>query len=177
MRILIYIYLAFALVLSFGSLFMETYPALFFINLFAPNPGDKYPVGITGMITLLVLLLPMVVLMFVLKVIRNRKSSETNYLIDDDYFNKSGIHFMRRKQMQNRLIASPILINGEERGRVDSGKKLFMELQPGTYEVVVGRKGERSDVLIVEVQSNQHTQVDIQIVPNGLRSKHVVELV
>lgn len=177
MRILIYIYLLAALVLSFGSLFMETYPALFFIELFAPEPGDKYPVGITGLVTLLVLLLPMLLLLFILKVIRNRKTSGTGYLIDDDYFNKSGIHFMRQKQMQNRLIASPIFINGEERGRIDSGKTTFIELQPGTYEAEVGRKSERSDKLIVQVQPNQHAQVEISIVPNGLRSKHVVEVI
>ncbi|WP_343634778.1 DUF2846 domain-containing protein [Fluviicola sp.] len=175
MRIFIYIYIFAALMLSFGSLIMETYPALFFINLFAPNPGDKYPVGITGLVTLLVLLLPMIALLFILKVIRNRKSSETGYLIDDDYFNKSGIHFMREKQMQNRLIASPVFINGEERGRIDSGKKLFIELQPGTYEVEAGRKGERSDKLVVQVQANQHAQVSIQIVPAGLKSKHVLD--
>ena len=177
MRILIYIYIFAALILSFGSLFMETYPALFFINLFAPDPGDKYPLAITGLLTFLALLLPLLLLLFILKVLRNRKSTETGYLIDNDYFNKSGIHFMRQKQMQNRLIASPIFINGKQQGKIDSGKKLFIELQPGTYEVEVGRKGETSDKLIVQVQANQHTQVEIQLVPNGLRSKHVIETV
>ncbi len=175
MRILIYIYIFAALILSFGSLFMETYPALFFINLIAPNPGDKYPIAITGLVTLLALLLPLLLILFILKVLRNRKSAEVDSLIDDDYFNKSGIHFIRQKQLQNRLIASPIFINGEERGKIDSGKKRFIELQPGTYEVEVGRKGETSDKLIVQVQANQHAQVEIQIVPNGLRSKHVID--
>lgn len=177
MRILIYIYVFAAAILSFGSLIMETYPALFFINLVAPEPGDKYPAAIIGLLTLLVMLLPLLLVLFILKVIRNRKKSETGYLIDDDYFNKSGIHFMRQKQMQNRLIASPVFINGEERGKIDSGKKLFLELQPGTYEVEVGKKSERSDKLIVQVQPNQHTQVEIRIVPNGLRSKHVMEVI
>lgn len=177
MRIFVLIYILAAVVLSIGSVIMESYPALFFINLFAPNPGDKYPLAITGLITLLALLLPLLLLLFILKVLRNRKSVETDSLIDDDYFNKSGIHFMRIKQMQNRLIASPIFINGKQQGKIDSGKKLFIELQPGTYEVEVGRKGETSDKLIVQVQANQHTQVEIQIVPNGLRSKHVVEVV
>ncbi|MGV3610967.1 MAG: hypothetical protein ACO1N0_08465 [Fluviicola sp.] len=177
MRILIYIYIFAAVIGSFASLIMETYPALFFIELFAPNPGDKYPVAITGMVTLLVMLLPLLLVLFILKVIRNRKKSETGYLIDDDYFNKSGIHFQRTKQLQNRLIASPIFINGEERGRIDSGKKLFIELQPGTYEVEVGKKSERSDKTIVQVQANVHAQVEISIIPNGLRSKHVVELI
>lgn len=177
MRVLIYIYILAAAVLSFASLVMESYPALFFINLFAPEPGDKYPLAITGLITFLTLLLPLLLFLFVLKVIRNRKKSETGYLIDNDYFNKSGIHFHRIKQMQNRLIASPVFINGEECGRIDSGKKLFLELQPGTYEVEVGKKSERSDKLIVQVHPNQHVQVEIQIVPNGLRSKHVVEVI
>lgn len=177
MRIFTYIYLFAAFVLSFGSMILETYPALFFINLFATEPGDKYPLAITGLITFLALLLPLLLFLFVLKVIRNRKKSETGYLIDNDYFNKSGIHFHRIKQMQNRLIASPVFINGEERGSIDSGKKLFLELQPGTFEVEVGKKSERSDKLIVQVQANQHAQVEIQIVPNGLRSKHVVEVI
>ncbi len=177
MRTFIYIYIAAAVISSFASLIMESYPALFFINLIAPEPGDKYPVGITGLITLLALLLPLILLLFILKVVRNRRTSETGYLIDNDYFNKSGIHFYRIRQMQNRLISSPVFIDNEERGRIDSGKKLFIELQPGTYEVEVGKKSERSDKLIVHVQPNQHTQVEIQIAPNGLRSKHVVEVI
>ena len=177
MRIFTYIYIFAAVILSFWSVVMETYPALFFINLFAPEPGDKYPLAITGLLTLLILLLPLALLLLILKLIRNRKTSETGYLIDDDYFNKSGIHFMRIKQMQNRLIASPIYVDGEESGRIDSGKKMFLELQPGTYEVEVGKKSERSDKTIVQVQSNQHAQVEISIVPNGLRSKHVLEVV
>lgn len=177
MRIFIYIYLLAAVVLSIGSLIMETYPALFFINLIAPNPGDKYPIAITGLVTLLALLLPLLLVMFILKLIRNRKNAETDYLIDTDYFNKSGIHFTRIKQMQNRLIASPIFINGEQQGKIDSGKKCFVELQPGTYEVEVGAKREKSEKLIVQVQANQHAQVEIQIVPDGLRSKHVIEVI
>lgn len=177
MRIFTYIYIFAAIILAFWSVIMETYPALFFINLFAPEPGDKYPIAITGLVTLLALLLPLLLLLFILKVIRNRKTSATGYLIDDDYFNKSGIHFHRIKQMQNRLIASPVYINGEERGRIDSGKKLFLELEPGTYEVEAGKKSERSGKTIVQVQANLHAQVEIQIVPNGLRSKHVVEVV
>lgn len=175
MRIFILIYILAAAVLSIASVIMQTYPALFFINLIAPNSGDKYPVAITGLLTMLALLLPLLLILFILKVLRNRKSAESGSLIDDDYFNKSGIHFMRQKQMQNRLIASPIFINGEERGKIDSGKRRFIELQPGTYEVEVGRKGETSDKLIVQVQANQHAQVEIQIVPNGLKSKHVID--
>ena len=177
MRIFTYIYIFAAMILALWSVIMETYPALLFIELFAPNPGDKYPLTITGLVTILVLLLHLILVLFIQKIIRNRRTSETGYLIDNDHFNKSGIHFMRQKQMQNRLIASPIFINGEQRSRIDSGKTAFIELQPGTYEVEVGTKGERSDKLIVQVQANVHAQVEIQIVPNGLRSKHVVEVI
>lgn len=177
MRILIYIYIFVAVILSFGSLIMETHPALFFIELFAPNPGDKYPVAITGLVTLLSLLLPLVLLMFVLKLIRNRKSGETNSLIDEESFNKSGMHFSRIKQMENRLIASPIFINGEQKGKIDSGKTAFISLDPGSYEVVVGRGGERSDVLIVQVEPNVHTQLAIKVIQKGLRPKYVAEMV
>ncbi len=175
MRVLIYIYIFAALIGSFGSLFLELYPALFWIELFAPEPGDKYPIAITGMLTFLSLLLPLLILMFILKILRNRKSSGTNSILDDDYFNKSGIHFIRIKQAQNRLIASPIFINGEQKGKIDSGKKLFVALHPGIYEVEVGTKREKSDKLIVQVQANTHSQLEIQAVPNGLRSKYVVE--
>ncbi|MDF3028010.1 MAG: hypothetical protein K0S23_2317 [Fluviicola sp.] len=177
MRILIYIYIFAAVIFSFWSVIMETYPALFFIKLFAPEPGDKYPLGITGLVTILALLLPLVFVMFILKLIRNRKGDETNSVLDSDYFNKSGIHFMRIKQAQNRLISSPIFINGEQRGGIDSGKKLFIALDPGTYEVEVGAKREKSDKLIAQVQANSHAQVEIRIIPNGLRSKHVIEVV
>jgi hypothetical protein len=162
---------------SFGSLIVESYPALFWIELLAPKPGDKYPIAITGLLTLLSLLLPLVLLMFILKLIRNRKGDETNHVLDSDYFNKSGIHFIRIKQIQNRLISSPIFINGEQKGNIDSGKKVFVALDPGTYEVELGSKRERSDTLIVQVQANSHTQVEIRIIPNGLRSKHVIEVV
>jgi hypothetical protein len=176
-RILIYIYIFAALILSIGSLFMESYPTRFWIDLIAPNPGDKYPVSIVGLLSLLSLLLPLLVGMFILKLIRNRKSQTANSLIDTDHFNKSGIHFMRQKQIQNRLIASPIFINGEQRGKIDSGKTAFIPMDPGTYEVEIGRKGEKSDQLIVQVEANKHAQVEIQLVPNGLRTKYVLEAI
>ncbi|MNJ83209.1 hypothetical protein D3C87_06240 [compost metagenome] len=171
MRILVYIYVLAAFALSFGSLFTESYPALFWIDILAPEPGDKYPIAITGLLTALCLLLPMVIVMYVLKVIRNRKIAP---VVDESYFNKSGIHFSRIKQMQNRLVSSPVFIDGIQQGRIDSGKKLFIELAPGTYEVEVGGKRERSEKLIVQVEANKHAQVEIEIVPNGLRSKHVI---
>jgi hypothetical protein len=108
---------------------------------------------------------------------RNRKCAATDTVLDDDYFNKSGIHFTRLKQMQNRLISSPIFIDGEQKGKIDSGKKLFIAMDPGTYEVEVGSKREKSDKLIVQVQANTHSQVAIQLVPNGLKSKHVIETI
>lgn len=172
-RILIYIYMFAAVILSVGSLFMESYPTRFWINIFAPEPGDKYPVGITVLVTLLSLLLPLLLFMFILKLIRNRKASVTDSVIDGDYFNKSGIHFSRIKQVQSRLIASPIFINGEQKARIDSGKKAFIALDPGTYEVEIGRKGEKSDLLIVQVEANKHAQVEIEIIPKGIRSKYV----
>ncbi len=171
MRILVYIYVLAAFALSFSSLFTESYPALFWIDILAPEPGDKYPIAITGLLTALCLLLPMVIVMYVLKVIRNRKNAP---VVDESYFNKSGIHFSRIKQMQNRLVSSPVFIDGIQQGRIDSGKKLFIELAPGTYEVEVGGKRERSEKLIVQVETNKHAQVEIEIVPNGLRSKHVI---
>lgn len=173
MRILIYIYIFAAVALSIWSVITESYPARFFIELLAPEPGDKYPVTITGLLTLISLLLPMIILMAILRLLRNR-----NEPVDGGgHFDKDGIYFMRLKQAQNRLIASPIFINGEERGRIDSGKNLFIELSPGTYEVQVGRKSEKSDQLIAQVELNKRTHVEISIVPNGLRSKYVVELV
>lgn len=156
---------------------MEFWPARFWINIFAPEPGDKYPLAITGLLTLLSLLLPLVLLLFIFKLMRNRKRVATDAVLDDDYFNKSGIHFTRLKQMQNRLIASPVFINGEQKGKIDSGKKLFVALDPGTYEIEVGAKREKSDKLIVQVQANTHSQVEIQLVPNGLKSKHVIETI
>jgi len=79
--------------------------------------------------------------------------------------------------MQNRLIASAIFINGEQKGKIDSGKTVFMALDPGTYEVEIGTKRDKSDKLIVQVEPNKHAQLEIQIIPNGLRSKHVIEVV
>lgn len=177
MRILVYIYVLAAFVLSFGSLFTESYPARFWIDILAPEPGDKYPIAITGLLTALCLLLPMVIVMFILKVIRNRKSAPAIDAIDESYFNKSGIHFSRIKQMQNRLVSSPVFIDGIQQGRIDSGKKLFIALAPGTYEVEVGGKRERSEKLIVQVEANKHAQVEIEIVPNGLKSKHVISTI
>nr|WP_294860084.1 hypothetical protein [uncultured Fluviicola sp.] len=178
MRVLIYVYIFAALILSIGSLFLESYPTRFWIELIAPNPGDKYPISIVGLLSFLSLLLPLLLLMFILKLIRNRKNPATSSssLLDTDHFNKSGIHFMRQKQMQNRLIASAIFINGEQKGKIDSGKTAFIALDPGTYEVEIGAKQDKSDKLIVQVEPNKHTQLEIRIIPNGLRPKHVIEL-
>ena len=75
--------------------------------------------------------------------------------------------------MQSRLIVSPIFINGNQHGKIDSGKTVFIALNPGTYEVEIGGKREKSDLLIVQVEPNKHAQVEIHIIPNGIRSKYV----
>jgi hypothetical protein len=172
-RILIYIYIFAALIISVGSLFKESYPSLFWIELFAPHPGDKYPVSLVWLISFMSLLLPLLLLMFILKLIRNRKSSGADSLIDTDNSNKSGIHFSRIKQMENRLISSPIFINSEQKGRIDSGKTAFVALDPGTYEVTIGGGSQRSELLVVQVEPSKHAQVEIQVISNRIRPKYV----
>jgi len=55
--------------------------------------------------------------------------------------------------------------------------RFLFNSDPGTYEVEIGRTGEKSDLLIVQVQTNTYAQVEISIVSNGLRSKYVTETI
>lgn len=170
LRIFTFVYIFAALGLTLWSVIAESYPALFFINIFAQKPGEKYPASLVVILTLLALLLPMVLVLFVAKLIRNREPSH----VDDHYFTKSGIRFFRLKQMQHRLISTPIYIDGELRGRVDSGKNAFIELAPGSYNVHVGKHRESSEKLLVQVEEHPHAQVEIELEENGLRSKYVI---
>ena len=143
-RPLILIYVIVTATIALCTTVLEIQPALFFIDLMAPNPGDRYSVPLVMLIICLTLLLPLMVLMLITKAIR-MKSTEN---IGSD---RTGIFVTRQKSFQSALVGIPIYLNSKKVGIVDNGKTKFFDVPLGDFTVQAGKGKQASEKLQAKV--------------------------
>jgi len=171
MRSIAPIYAIAALVASVLSLIFETYPALFFINLMAPDPGDRYNVVLVAGLTFLVLILPLILILLIQK--QWRKARAKNTTVDA---NRTGAYLLRRKHLSGALVAAPVLINGKEAGVIDSGSRLFFDLPAGLVEVQVGTGKMRSEKLQLQVKEGEQFNLEARIEQAATKPKYALRV-
>ena len=120
------------LTFSIYAVYAELQPALFFMNLFAPNIGDTYPVFAVGGLTFITFLLPLIVILILNRIIRKKKDATKP--VDGP-----GIWIMRKRQLQSALVEIPIYINDVKIGGIDSGTIKFFESPLGKNTVIAGK--------------------------------------
>lgn len=169
MRLVAPIYAIAALVIAALSLVFETYPALFFIDLMAPNPGDRYSVTLALALTFLVLILPLALILLVQK--QRRKAQAQNTVVDAG---RTGAYLLRRKHLSGALVAAPVMINGKEAGLIDSGSRLFFDLPVGMVEVQVGKGAMRSEVIQLQVKEGEQFNLEARIAQGAFKAKYVL---
>ena len=99
---------------------LETQPALFFIELMAPNPGDSYSIMLVLFPTWFLLMLPLLSFLFLKKTLRKDSQEAVGA-------ERTGVFVTRQKSIQSALIGLPVYINGEKLGVVDNGKTIFFD--------------------------------------------------
>jgi hypothetical protein len=124
-------------------------PATTFIDVFASRDGS-YFIAIPFGLTWIICLVPLIFVMLINNLIQNRKNK-----IPVDLTGKTGIIIQREKELQNAALQYGILINGKVEKKVGMGRKVFIELIPGTYTVQIKLGKWKSAVLNADLASGK----------------------
>lgn len=171
MRIFAIIYTIAMTIIAMVSTFSQSYPALYLIDLFAPNEGDTYSVKLVMLLTMLVLLIPLGIILFIFKMIRKSKDSK---IVVDSW--RTGIYIVRKTQMQSLLLPVKVIINGVKAGEADSGLKKFFDTPPGIVKLSVGSGKTGSEILEFTIKAGEQLTVDAEVVTQGRNAKQVLKL-
>lgn len=171
MKKLALIWIILATIFAVVTTVLNLEPASTFINLSASSDGSFYiliPVGLTFIICIL----PLFPIMIINNIIQNKKNK-----MPADLTGKTGIVVKRAKELPNAALMYDVIINGEKRSKVGVGKKIFVELPSGTYQLQIKLSGKiYSAVVPVQVENGKisaaHVKVDLNkslttLVPNG----------
>lgn len=161
------IYTLATLAYSVFAVIAELQPALFWMELFAPNIGDTYPVILVGLLTMLTFLLPMVVLLLAIRWIQNK--NEKPQMVDGP-----GIWIIRKRQLQSALIEIPVFINDKKAGAIDMGKIKFFEATAGKNSINVGKGMVASEKIEFTCTATEQPYFKLEIVQSGLIAKYTL---
>lgn len=152
---------------SIYAVIAEMQPALFWINIFATNIGDTYPVLAVGGLTMLTFLLPMVIVLLAIRFIQ--KKTEKPQIVDGP-----GIWIMRKRQLQSALVSIPIYINDKKIGEIDSGRIKFFEAPARKNIVSAGKGMTASEKIEFTCSAAEQPYFKLEIVQSGLVAEYVL---
>lgn len=161
------IYTLSTLAYSVFAVIAELQPALFWMELFAPNIGDTYPVLLVMLLTMLTFLLPMLVLLLTIRWIQNK--NEKPQIVDGP-----GIWIIRKRQLQSALIDIPVYINDKKVGAIDMGKIKFFDAPTGKNIVAVGKGMVASEKIEFTCSATEQPYFKLEIVQSGLIAKYTL---
>ncbi len=159
-----YLYTGFTFVAATVGTFTESQPALLWIDLFAPNPGDSYSIKLVFLLTLLTLLLPLLILHVV--VFGIRKTIDTKAIQNISY-GETGVWISRKTTFQNFFIDVPLFIDNKKITMLYSGAKKFLPIAPGPVTIRAGKGLVTSQELHFNLKSGQQIKTELQIFPKG----------
>jgi hypothetical protein len=167
-RIIILIYVIGAAAWSLVTSITQSQPALFWINLFAPDAGDTYNVKLVWLLTMLMLLLPGILILLVMKMFRKGG-------IDTHLPGTTGILITRKKQLQSAFVGIPIFINGAKAGVVDSGKTAFFPVPSGNDTVQAGSGKPASEQIEFQLSEGKCISFVLEIGQAGLNVSYILK--
>ena len=167
MKIFIYIYVIFTALVAIISTILEVQPALFIIDIFAPNEGDEYNLLLVFLLTWLVFLLPVVIYLYIAVLIRKK---------DDEIVapDRTGIFVTRVKAFQSALVGIPFYINDQKSGIIDNGRTKFFDTSTDTFTIKAGDGKQASDNLQIKIEDGKQLHFEIRIIQAGLGLKIVL---
>ncbi len=168
-KILNIIFVIATAVIAIVTTFMELQPALFFIDLFAPDSGDRYSIKLVVLLTWLVLLSPLIIINVIL--FFTRKAKNKNQTIESW---QTGIIIKRKKQLQSGLIGINVYVNNQKLGKVDISNELFFETPTGKITIVTGEGKQASEPLELDIKASEKIHLKLEIVPKGLALKNIL---
>lgn len=167
-KIVVIGYLIAALVLSLYSTGTESQPALFWIDLFAPNAGDQYDMKIVFLLTFLCCMLPLVVMMGLGILFQNRRT------VAPASPDESGVWITRKKQFQSALMSIPVYNHQTKVGTVNMGQKIFFGVSSINLSIQAGQGKEQSIPFEHELTPGEQLHLELEVVPEGLFTRYVL---
>ena len=161
---------AYVLLCGLGAITMtilEIQPALLFINILAPNPGDRYNLVLVLLITFLILILPLLGYLILSHLLR----SKTGQHIPT---NQTGIIISRQKSLTSALISIPIFLNEQKIDAVDNGKTLFIEIPKRKHIIQAGIGKQASEKIEIHLSEKEQVTINLHINVEGLFPKFVL---
>ena len=150
-RIITLIYVIITASIAVFCTIFEIQPALFIIDIFAPNVGDSYSVNLVVLLLWLILLSPLLIFLSISKLMRKKEDKNISS-------ERTGIFVTRKKAFQSAMVGIPIYINDKKAGIIDNGKTKFFDTPIGTVTVHAGigkQVSEKVQVIITEKQQLQ----------------------
>lgn len=167
MKVFSVIYVIAAAVIALLTTFLQVQPALLWIDLMAPNPGDTFDIKLVFLLTFLLLLGPYIIIAIIM--FFKRRSSQSKVVIGED---KTGVWIKRKSQLQSALVGISVYIDGKKEGVVDIGPGRFFETIAGTISVQVGEGKSASEKLDIFLAPGQKQKLELAIKQNGLTVKY-----
>jgi hypothetical protein len=167
MQRFIYIYVIFTCLVAIVSTVFETQPALFIIDIFAPNVGDKYFVALVLLLTWLLLILPLVIYLLIAKLARKKD----NEIIAPD---RTGIFVTRLKAFQSSLVGISFYMNDKKVGVIDNGRTKFFDATAGTHTIYAGVGVHITEKLQIKIEEGNQLRFEIKILASSLVIKIVI---
>jgi len=131
MRVVALIWVIGSLVFSIVATFMDIEPAYTIKEAATQSDGSFYVVLPIGL-TFLICMAPLLVIFF----IHNRIVGNKNK-VPDNLTGKTGIIIQRERELQNGALMYGVYINNEQTKKVAMGRKIFIELPVGNYQLQI----------------------------------------
>lgn len=171
MRKLAIIWMILAAIFAAVTTILNLEPSATFIRISAMSDGSYYVVVPLGL-TFIICVLPLFPIMIINNIIQNGKNK-----MPADLTGRTGLIVKRAKELPNAALMYQVFINGEPKLKVRMGKKVFIELHEGEYEIQVKlSKKVHSAAIPVKIEKGKitalYTKVDLNksltsIVPTG----------
>lgn len=163
-------YILVSAILAIATTFLETQPALLFIDFLAPNPGDKYSLAFVLLMTFLILIIPLLLFL----VVTHLSGTSNDDLIPTEI---TGIIITRQKSLTSALVGIPIYFDDHKIGEVANGKTMFFAVSEGTHTIQAGKGKQASEKIEVTILEMKQLKFNLNIDKDGLFPKYDLNLI
>jgi hypothetical protein len=164
-RYLSFIYAFAAITISIVSTFNQSQPALFWIDIFAPNAGDTYDIKLVCALTILSLFVPLLAVLIPVRMIRKSRDEKAIKNVDPG---QTGIWVNRKTSLQSAFVDIPFYINNTRESMIYSGANMFFPQTPGLARIKAGKGKRASQELTFDLKKGQQVRTELKVVPDGL---------
>jgi hypothetical protein len=151
------VWLIIAAIIAIYTTITQDWPASMVIDWTAIN--GKYYIKLTVVLTWVLLMAPVVIPIYIFGLITARNR------VPADLTGRSGIIVHRIRALQDAAYPFTILTDDEIKEKVSNGKSTFVDLKPGSYQLVVKSGRNSSAPITIQVEVSKISKYTITVNP------------